>query len=194
MDWIWASRGRDIFSGGADYSADQDDDAARDVFLTRSTPLSLSLLHLPARLTTPKTMTKILLTGATGYIGGTILSTLLRDNHEGVSYGVLIRNAKASDAYEARSITPHLFQGLDDLETIERVAAEYDGAFVRKFSFGESPRVSESSPPRPGSATKGEWRRDVHHPCQQFSDDSEFFRTPALTALYRADFGHFHPW
>ncbi|TKA52728.1 hypothetical protein B0A53_04181 [Rhodotorula sp. CCFEE 5036] len=71
-------------------------------------------------------MTKILLTGATGYIGGTILSTLLRDNHEGVSYGVLIRNAKASDAYEARSITPHLFQGLDDLETIERVAAEYD--------------------------------------------------------------------
>jgi hypothetical protein len=105
VDWIWASRGRDIFSGGADYSADQDDDAARDVFLTRSTPLSLSLLHLPARLTTPKTMTKILLTGATGYIGGTILSTLLRDNHEGVSYGVLIRNAKASDAYEARSIT-----------------------------------------------------------------------------------------
>lgn len=73
-------------------------------------------------------MTKILLTGATGYIGGSILSSLLKDNHEGVSYGVLIRNAKAANAYEARNITPHLFQGLDDLETIERVAAEYDGA------------------------------------------------------------------
>ena len=86
-------------------------------------------------------MTKILLTGATGYIGGSILSALLKDNHEGVSYGVLIRNAKAASTCEARNITPHLFQGLDDLETIERVAAEYDGAFERKLP--DSRKVSQ---------------------------------------------------
>lgn len=135
-------------------------------------------------------MTKILLTGATGYIGGSILSALLEDNHEGVSYGVLIRNAKAATVYEARDITPHLFQGLDDLETIERVAAEYDGAFWRNLpdarnqsqriltrgllrscdqhGFGKSPRVSKSSHPRPCASKEGEGRRNVHHPCQQF--------------------------
>ncbi|GAA5980981.1 hypothetical protein JCM10908_003939 [Rhodotorula pacifica] len=71
-------------------------------------------------------MTKILLTGATGYIGGTVLSTLLEAKHEGVSYGVLIRNPKQSSAYSDRNITPHLFEGLDDLKTIEKVAADYD--------------------------------------------------------------------
>lgn len=80
-------------------------------------------------------MTKLLLTGATGYIGGSILSALLQDHrHEGVSFGVLIRNRDAAATYEARNITAHLFQGLDDLETIETVAAEYDGAF-----FGNCP-------------------------------------------------------
>ncbi|EPQ26169.1 uncharacterized protein PFL1_06376 [Pseudozyma flocculosa PF-1] len=72
-------------------------------------------------------MTKLLVTGATGYIGGSILTTLLRDAHAAVAeYGVLVRNKAALDTFQSRGVKAHLFDGLDDLATIEDVASQYD--------------------------------------------------------------------
>ncbi|GAA5866294.1 hypothetical protein JCM3774_006606 [Rhodotorula dairenensis] len=104
-------------------------------------------------------MTRLLLTGATGYIGGSILSALLKDHHKGVSYGVLIRNADASGTYEARNITAHLFQGLDDLETIENVAAEYDAVINT---------ASASHPESAKALIRGLARREREHGARTF--------------------------
>lgn len=70
-------------------------------------------------------MIKVLITGATGYIGGSIYSRLAQDAHPSVRLGVLLRNQKALDMFPAAGT--HLFAGFQDLETIERVAAQYDG-------------------------------------------------------------------
>lgn len=80
-------------------------------------------------------MPKILLTGATGYIGGSILTALLRDAHKETSYGVLIRNPHAADKFRAHGIATHVFSGLDDLQVIEEVASGCDGA-LRPSSCG----------------------------------------------------------
>ncbi|POY70333.1 putative Long-chain-fatty-acyl-CoA reductase [Rhodotorula taiwanensis] len=73
-------------------------------------------------------MPKILLTGATGYIGGSILTALLRDAHKETSYAVLIRNPHAADKFRAHGIATHVFSGLDDLQVIEEVASGCDAA------------------------------------------------------------------
>ncbi|VUC30395.1 unnamed protein product [Clonostachys rosea] len=72
---------------------------------------------------------KVLLTGATGYIGGTVLSSLLasQSHHiRDISFTVLVRRQEQADKLVSSRVTPLIFSGLDDLELLERVASEHD--------------------------------------------------------------------
>ncbi|KAH7117581.1 NAD dependent epimerase/dehydratase family protein [Dendryphion nanum] len=74
------------------------------------------------------TETRILITGATGYIGGSILTDLLRTNHRAKDYVIsaLVRRADQAKALESKGVNPILFKDLDDSETITRAASEHD--------------------------------------------------------------------
>lgn len=75
-------------------------------------------------------MVKILVTGATGYIGGSILSTLQKEantiSNEPLEFSVLIRNPSAQAKFDAHGVRSILFQGLDDLDAVRAAAAEHD--------------------------------------------------------------------
>ncbi|KAF3769157.1 NAD(P)-binding protein [Cryphonectria parasitica EP155] len=76
---------------------------------------------------------KILLTGATGYIGGTILTNLLNSSHptlEKATFTCLIRGSLErgtllSSTYGAR-VQPIAYTDLNDLELTTQVASEHD--------------------------------------------------------------------
>jgi nucleoside-diphosphate-sugar epimerase len=77
-------------------------------------------------------MSKILLAGATGYVGGTVLSQLLRSTENSLRYltiDLLVRREdqvqKLRDVYGGRVRTV-LWKGLDDVDFIEETAAQYD--------------------------------------------------------------------
>ncbi|KAF2248074.1 NAD(P)-binding protein [Trematosphaeria pertusa] len=77
-------------------------------------------------------MSKILITGATGYVGGTVLSQLLACTAPSVkdlTFSLLIRNdaqaQKLKDAYGSR-INTIKWSGLNDTAFIEETASNYD--------------------------------------------------------------------
>ncbi|RYN74991.1 hypothetical protein AA0120_g12175 [Alternaria tenuissima] len=81
---------------------------------------------------TSTTPPRILLTGATGYIGGTILANLLKSSSHTLSNATITclvrgpeRVATLSAAYGDR-VRPVLYKDLDDLETTTAVAAQHD--------------------------------------------------------------------
>jgi nucleoside-diphosphate-sugar epimerase len=76
--------------------------------------------------------TKILLTGSTGYIGGTILSHLLKSNHPALKDAVITCLVRGEDrvttlknAYGDR-VNPVLYKDLDDTETTIAIASQHD--------------------------------------------------------------------
>jgi len=75
---------------------------------------------------------KILLTGATGYIGGSILSTLISSPHASIqnsSITCLVRGQDRADALtvtHAGRVTPVLFKDLDDTDRVIQVASQHD--------------------------------------------------------------------
>ncbi|KAI0900217.1 NAD dependent epimerase/dehydratase family protein [Annulohypoxylon nitens] len=78
------------------------------------------------------TSPKILLTGATGYIGGTILSQILSSSSpalSAVTISCLLRGpdraAKLSSTYGSR-VNPIVYKDLDDVEATVSAAAEHD--------------------------------------------------------------------
>ena len=77
-------------------------------------------------------MSRILITGATGYVGGTVLSQLLASTAPSVKdliFDLLVRNdaqaSKLNDAYGSR-INTIKWPGLEDTAFIEDTAANYD--------------------------------------------------------------------
>ncbi|KAL2836072.1 hypothetical protein BJX68DRAFT_274708 [Aspergillus pseudodeflectus] len=75
---------------------------------------------------------KILLTGATGFIGGSILTALLQSSHSSIQSSpitCLLRDANRAalltSTYGER-VNPVVYNGLDDLETTTAVAAQHD--------------------------------------------------------------------
>ncbi|CEL11450.1 Putative NAD dependent epimerase/dehydratase family protein [Aspergillus calidoustus] len=75
---------------------------------------------------------KILLTGATGFIGGSILTALLQSSHSSIPSSpitCLLRDANRAalltSTYGER-VNPVVYNGLDDLETTTAVAAQHD--------------------------------------------------------------------
>ncbi|KAL3495046.1 hypothetical protein BJX62DRAFT_222824 [Aspergillus germanicus] len=71
--------------------------------------------------------TRILVTGATGYIGGSVLTEILESSpiaNGGVS--ALVRRADQAEILREHGVTPILFKGLDDLAALEEVAGDFD--------------------------------------------------------------------
>jgi len=78
------------------------------------------------------TMSKILITGATGYVGGTVLSQLLANKAQSIkdlTFDLLIRDdtqaLKLKEAYGSR-INTIKWPGLEDTAFIEDTASDYD--------------------------------------------------------------------
>ncbi|XMA16109.1 hypothetical protein WAI453_008900 [Rhynchosporium graminicola] len=72
---------------------------------------------------------KLLLTGASGYVGGTVLSRLrtsLATELKQITISVLVRRPEHVEAYLAKDIQPVLFNDLEDIEFLRQVAADYD--------------------------------------------------------------------
>ncbi|PKS05277.1 hypothetical protein jhhlp_008649 [Lomentospora prolificans] len=72
---------------------------------------------------------KILITGATGYIGGSVLTTLLTSEDAGIksaSISALVRKQEQADKLQQNGVQPILFSGLDDTELLTKVASEHD--------------------------------------------------------------------
>ncbi|KAG9202579.1 hypothetical protein G6514_004317 [Epicoccum nigrum] len=77
-------------------------------------------------------MSKILLVGATGYVGGTVLSQLLASTEaslRGLTFDVLVRREyqaeKLRSVYKNR-INTVFWAGLEDVKSIEGIASRYD--------------------------------------------------------------------
>ncbi|KAL7921379.1 hypothetical protein ACQKWADRAFT_124991 [Trichoderma austrokoningii] len=73
---------------------------------------------------------KVLFTGATGYIGGSVLTLLQNSTHpdiKNLSYSVLVRQAEHAEYYKSQGMTPILFKNLDeDAELLKKAASEHD--------------------------------------------------------------------
>lgn len=77
-------------------------------------------------------MSKILLVGATGYVGGTVLSELLASTEaslQKLTFDVLVRREHQTellrDNYQDRIKTVY-WAGLDDVQSVEAIASRYD--------------------------------------------------------------------
>ncbi|SPO01202.1 related to NAD dependent epimerase/dehydratase family protein [Cephalotrichum gorgonifer] len=73
--------------------------------------------------------TKILITGATGYIGGSVLSTLLRSSSphiQGSKFSALVRKQEQADILKQHGVEGIVFSGLDDTEFVRKVASDHD--------------------------------------------------------------------
>lgn len=76
--------------------------------------------------TTNTTPLKIFLTGATGYIGGTVLEKLLHSSHKGKwDITVLTRSEDTVSKFKELGVTP-LLGSLDDTEILIKAASESD--------------------------------------------------------------------
>ncbi|KAL8304524.1 hypothetical protein RB597_004324 [Gaeumannomyces tritici] len=72
---------------------------------------------------------KILLTGATGYIGGTVLATLLASSEPALKasrISALVRKEEQAAVLRGLGVDPILFRGLDDVDALRRAAADHD--------------------------------------------------------------------
>ncbi|KAH9230260.1 hypothetical protein K456DRAFT_1752451 [Colletotrichum gloeosporioides 23] len=72
---------------------------------------------------------KLLITGATGYIGGTVLTQLLNSTVPGInslSFSALIRHQSQADILAEKGIQSIMFNGLDDTAIIRQAAADHD--------------------------------------------------------------------
>ncbi|KAL7904488.1 NAD dependent epimerase/dehydratase family protein [Trichoderma velutinum] len=85
-------------------------------------------------MTTPR----ILLTGASGYIGGSVLSSLLSSDLpllKGSAISVLVRHEDQAEALAKVGVIPVLFNGLDDLEMMRKIASTQDLIINTAMSF-----------------------------------------------------------
>ncbi|KAH8799785.1 hypothetical protein F5884DRAFT_117194 [Xylogone sp. PMI_703] len=73
--------------------------------------------------------TKILLTGATGYIGGAILDSLLDQEYITLNKSnitVLVRGEKNAQVFASKGVTTMLFNSLDDTDVLAEAASQHD--------------------------------------------------------------------
>ncbi|RYP56244.1 hypothetical protein DL771_012031 [Monosporascus sp. 5C6A] len=72
---------------------------------------------------------KVLLTGSTGYIGGSVLSTLLASKSpaiEHISLSALVRGEGKARLLKEAGVNVELFEDLDQTERLENIAGNYD--------------------------------------------------------------------
>ncbi|KAL2789365.1 hypothetical protein BJX66DRAFT_326440 [Aspergillus keveii] len=71
--------------------------------------------------------TRFLVTGATGYIGGSVLTEILQSPPiANASVSALVRRADQAEILHEHGVTPILFKGLDDLPALEEIARDFD--------------------------------------------------------------------
>ncbi|KAF2405009.1 NAD(P)-binding protein [Trichodelitschia bisporula] len=88
---------------------------------------------------------KVLIVGASGYIGGSILAQLLQSTLPAVtkvSFSALVRSEPQAAKLTALGVDPILFKDLDDAETIIQAASQHDG--VLSAAPGFHPGVAKS--------------------------------------------------
>ncbi|KAF4820098.1 hypotheticall protein [Colletotrichum siamense] len=72
---------------------------------------------------------KLLITGATGYIGGTVLTQLLNSTvpeTKSLSFSALVRHQSQAGIFAEKGIQPILFNGLDDIAILRQAAGDHD--------------------------------------------------------------------
>ncbi|KAL6862247.1 hypothetical protein J3F83DRAFT_745546 [Trichoderma novae-zelandiae] len=72
---------------------------------------------------------KVLVTGASGYIGGSILTRLLQSTHpdiKNLAYTVLVRKPEHAEYFKSQGMTPVLFDSLDQVDLLKKEASEHD--------------------------------------------------------------------
>ncbi|KAF5489037.1 Uncharacterized protein CGCS363_v012707 [Colletotrichum siamense] len=72
---------------------------------------------------------RLLFTGATGFVGGTVLHQLLNSTYpeiKSLSITVLVRKQEQVDLLKQKGINAVLFNGLDDSEQLRKAASEHD--------------------------------------------------------------------
>ena len=75
---------------------------------------------------------KLLLTGASGYIGGAVLSALLKSKNpviEGLEISVLVRSEEQAALLRSNGVSPIIFKGFDGLGIIQHAASQHDGVY-----------------------------------------------------------------
>lgn len=118
---------------------------------------------------TPPSTSRILLLGATGYIGGTVLHRLLESTHPLLSkhvISVLIRGpdraAKLQEVYGDR-VSPILYSDYNDIDLVARVASQHDIVINAGTGFNLASAVaivrglSKRQHDSPGSETRRPW-------------------------------------
>lgn len=84
---------------------------------------------------------RILLTGATGFIGGTVLQQLLDSSHPALATAtitILIRDDSRAEAFAnafGTRVQPVVYEGLDDIEKTETVASQHDVVISMTLGF-----------------------------------------------------------
>ncbi|KAL9057873.1 MAG: hypothetical protein Q9162_002103 [Coniocarpon cinnabarinum] len=77
----------------------------------------------------PKNPTKVLVVGASGYIGGTVFSSILTSPSTAIqqcAFSVLLRNPAQHDYFKSKHANIIPFSDLEDTDTIRTAAAEHD--------------------------------------------------------------------
>ncbi|KAK0629382.1 NAD dependent epimerase/dehydratase [Bombardia bombarda] len=108
---------------------------------------------------------KVLVTGATGYIGGSFLAELLASRAANpwfttLSISVLVRKQQEADYFAALGLTPILFVSLDDADFLRRTASEFD--MVMHAANGHHPVSAQALVEGLGERRKATGR-DVYH-------------------------------
>ncbi|KAK7214642.1 hypothetical protein V2G26_002645 [Clonostachys chloroleuca] len=105
---------------------------------------------------------RVLLTSATGYVGGSVLTSLLASPRlEPISISVLARDLKRLAALEGK-VSLVTFRDLDDTDSLESIASKFDIIYpLRQWS----PRgLSTSVHPWAGPKKKVTGWRTISHP------------------------------
>ncbi|KAI5460982.1 hypothetical protein BGZ63DRAFT_357527 [Mariannaea sp. PMI_226] len=90
-----------------------------------------------------KSITRILITGATGYIGGSVLTEILKSPiSQNVSISVLVRREDQAEILREHGVIPIIFRDLDDLATLEQVSSDFDVVINSANSFHPTSAVA----------------------------------------------------
>ncbi|KAF2806935.1 NAD dependent epimerase/dehydratase family protein [Mytilinidion resinicola] len=82
--------------------------------------------------------TKVLITGVTGFIGGSVLSTLLETQFaslKNIKLAGVVRGENNASVLKSKGIQPEIIQGIEDLGLLRKIAREYDVIINSAFAF-----------------------------------------------------------
>ncbi|KAL0938112.1 nad dependent epimerase dehydratase family protein [Colletotrichum truncatum] len=88
---------------------------------------------------------RLLFTGATGFVGGTVLSQLLNSSFpeiKNLQITALVRKQEQVDLLKQRGVNAVLFNGLDDSEQLRKAASDFDYVIHAPTGFHTSSAVA----------------------------------------------------